>query len=1078
MSEIVTENLTELKKNRSYHNDLTFFTNEDGQKLEDRFKSTLKDVQYFDILVGYFRTSGFYRLYKDFENIEKIRILVGLNADKKAVEIIKSSQQQKIDFDSHSNTKTIYSENVTQEIYEADDTQETEIGIKKFIEYIRSGKLEIKAYPSNDIHAKVYISRFKEDDRDYGRVITGSSNFSDSGLRSQHEFNVELKNTSDVMFAQEKFENLWKDAVDLSETYIDTVNKKTWLNDEITPYEIYLKFLYENFEKRLNEDENIDIQYPHGFMELRYQKQAVLTLREIVEAYGGAFIADVVGLGKTYMTAMYAQGLPGKKLIICPPPIIESWKDAISDFGVRSATIESLGKLHQIKKKGYEKYDYVFVDEAHRFRNEDTAQYKLLNEICYGKKVILITATPLNNSVYDFFPLLKLFQHPKDSDIPGMKNLEGFFVNARSKLNQLDRSEPEYLEEVKRISKQVRNKILKYVMIRRTRTDVKEYFKDDIKNQKLFFPEVAEPNRIFYQFDATTNNIFNETIKRIKDLSYSRYQPGNYLIEQMKLDAFSETQEQNLVGFMKTMLVKRLESSKYAFCKTIERFITSYEKFIKMYEAGNVYISKKIDVYDYLDNENEDALIEALEKDEKAKIYSKEHFKKEFIENLTNDYNILVEIQNMWKLVNQDFKKEEFKKQIKEDKTLSANKIIIFSESMETGLDLYRGLVDDHQEKVLFFSSGICYYNGVQVPNPVAKDLIHQNYDPKNNEQDDTIQILITTDVLAEGINLHKSNIIVNYDLPWNPTRVLQRVGRVNRVGTTHKNIFIYNFFPTSETDIHLGLESSVKSKIQAFHETLGEDAKYLSDEEETTNHKLFGEKFYDKINDKSTYNEDDVSENTELKYIDVLRQIQENDLDLFKKIKRLPKKARTARTFKIKQKALLTFFKKGRFFKTYLSNGLQTLDLVFDDAVKYFECDRDCKKMPITDTYYHLLQSNKDAFVNVDIETEIETSTRGGASNHSYVKGRIEFALKEGKLTNEQEEYLNKILALYKVGAVVKDASKKIKDEIEKERDSLKVYQSIKNNISDTYLKSRKPKKQDEENISEIILSEFLIEE
>jgi len=956
------------------NNDLTFFTNEDGQKLEDRFKSTLKDVQYFDILVGYFRTSGFYRLYTDFENIEKIRILVGLNADKKAVEIIQSAQQQTFDYESHSNTKKIHSEKIAQEMYEAEDKYEIEVGVKKFIEYIRSGKLEIKAYPSNDIHAKVYISRFREDDRDYGRVITGSSNFSESGLSSQHEFNVELKNSSDVKYAEEKFENLWKDAVDLSETYIDTINKETWLNDEITPYEIYLKFLYENFEKRLNEDENLDIQYPQGFMELRYQKQAVLTLREIVETYGGAFIADVVGLGKTYMTAMYAQSLPGKKLIICPPPIIESWKDAISDFGVRSATVESLGKLHQIKKKGYEKYDYVFVDEAHRFRNEDTAQYKLLNEICYGKKVILITATPLNNSVYDFFPLLKLFQHPKDSDIPGMKNLEGFFVNARSKLNQLDRSEPEYLEEVKRISKQVRNKILKYVMIRRTRTDVKEYFKDDIKIQKLFFPEVAQPNRIFYQFDATTNNIFNETIKLIKEFKYSRYQPGNYLIEQMKLDAYSETQEKNLVGFMKTMLVKRLESSKYAFCKTIERFIISYEKFIKMYEAGNVYISKKIDVYDYLDNENEDELLEVLEKDEKAKIYDKNHFKETFISDLKNDYNMLVAIQNMWKLVNKDFKKEEFKKQLKEDKILANNKIIIFSESMETGLDLYRGLVGDYQEKVLFFSSNTCYYCGEQVSNPVAKDLIHQNYDPKYNEQNDTIQILITTDVLAEGINLHKSNIIVNYDLPWNPTRVLQRVGRVNRVGTIHKNIFIYNFFPTSETDIELGLENSVKAKIQAFHETLGEDAKYLSDEEQTTNHKLFGEKFYDKINDKDTYNEDDVSENTELKYIDVLKQIQENDIELFKKIKRLPKKARTAKSFNVKQKALLTFFKKGKFFKTYLSEGINTLDLVFDDAVKYFECDKNCKRLSIPTDYYALLKANKNAFLNVDIETEIET--------------------------------------------------------------------------------------------------------
>ena len=195
----------------------------------------------------------------------------------------------------------------------------------------------------------------------------------------------------------------------------------------------------------------------------------------------------------------------------------------------------------------------------------------------------MISATPLNNSVYDFFGLLKLFQAPRNSDIPGMPNLEGFFVNARNNLKQFDKASPEYLEEVKKVSKQVRNKILKYVLIRRTRTDVKTYFKNDMIQQNLFFPEVSDPRRIFYKFDATTNNIFNETIKKIKDFSYARYQPGIYLEEQMKLTGFEEEQQKNVVGFMRTMLVKRLESSKYAFEQTINRFIKSYEKFIKMY---------------------------------------------------------------------------------------------------------------------------------------------------------------------------------------------------------------------------------------------------------------------------------------------------------------------------------------------------------------------------------------------------------------------------------------------------------------------------------------------------------------
>lgn len=1056
--------------------DLTFFTNEDGQKLENRFKKTLKDVQYFDILVGYFRTSGFYRLYQDFENIDKIRILVGLNADRKSVDIIQAVKQEKLNFESHTNAKNIITNSIITELYESDDNYEVESGILKFIEYIKTGKLEIKAYPSYNIHAKVYISRFYKEDRDFGRVITGSSNFSEAGLNSQYEFNVELKNKQDVLYALNKFEELWKDAVDLSDVYINTLKKDTWLNDEITPYELYLKFLYEYFKDNLAKKDSLDIQLPKNFMKLEYQHEAVRTLSDIVDKYNGCFIADVVGLGKTYITAMYMQNLPGKKLIICPPPIIESWEDAIFDFGVRGAKVVSLGKLEQIKKQGYEDYNYIFVDEAHRFRNEQTTQYQLLHEICYGKKVVLITATPLNNSIYDFYPLIKLFQSPKDSDIPGMKNLEGFFANAKGKLKALDKGTSEYLEEVKNISNTVRNKILKFIMIRRTRQDVKEYFKQDIEKQGLHFPDVETPHRITYNYDEFTNNIFNQTIKKLKEFTFARYQPGNNLKDKYKLSDFAKTQEHNLVGFMKTMLVKRLESSKYAFLQTIERFISSYEQFIKMYNDGTVYVSKKIDVFDYLENDDEESLILALEKDHKAKIFNKSQFNDDFIEKLNFDLSILYFIKNAWSQISEDFKKESFLKHLEQDNLLSKNKIIVFTESMETGLDLYNSLFERYDNSVIFYSSGVCKYKNNSVSSKTVKNLIHLNYDPKNKERSNDIRILITTDVLAEGINLHRSNIIINYDLPWNPTRVLQRVGRVNRVGTKFDKIHIYNFFPTSTADNELGLEDNIKAKIQAFHETLGEDAKYLSEEETTTNHKLFGEKLYDKITNKETYNEDDVSENLELKYISLLEEIREKDLDLFNRIKYLPKKVRTGRIFNLPKNSLITFFRKGVLNKIYITNGVQSQELSFDDAIKYFECTEKTKKEQILQEYYQLLDINKSLFFTPNEEEDIKLKKTGGSSNHKYVKLRIEFAIKEGRLTDTQEDYLKKILSLYETGVIPNDASKRIKDEIEKETDSLKLYQSVKTNIPDTYLVPKKNTKKLDNSTKEIILSELLI--
>lgn len=1057
--------------------DTMFFTNEPGLKLEDRFKSTLVNVETFDILVGYFRTSGFKALCKEFENIDKIRILIGLSTDKQTVEAYQKSKQ--LDFlESHSNTKDIFSKELEKELYSSEDNYDVEYSIRKFVEFLRSGKLELRAFPSRDLHAKVYISKFRKDDRDYGRVITGSSNFSENGLNSQYEFNVELKNSIDVKYAQEKFDNLWAMSGDLTETYIDTINDKTWLNDTIKPYELYIKFLYEYFKEKLEKKETLEIKPPKGFMKLEYQQEAVRTISEIVDKYNGCFLADVVGLGKTYITAMFMQNLPGKKLVICPPPIIENWEDAINDFGVRSATVVSLGKLEHIKKKGYQDFDYIFVDEAHRFRNENTSQYQLLHEICYGKKVILITATPLNNSIYDFYPLITLFQPAKNSTIPGMKNLEGFFVNARNRLKKLNKSTPEYIEEVKNISKEVRNKVLKYILVRRTRRDVKEYFSNDIKKQGLFFPEVDAPHRIVYQYDEKTNEIFDTTISKLKHFTFARYQPGNNLKATFKRSDFEQTQERNLVGFMKTMLIKRLESSRFAFLQTVSRFINSYEQFIKMYNSGTVYISKKVDVYDYLESENEDELIEALENDSKAKIYKANQFNNDFIDKLEFDLSILKWMKDSWSKIDKDFKKDAFIQALKSDEYLKDNKILIFSESMETGLDLYNSLYEDFGNSVLFYSSGECRYENKSVSPNTVKDLIHKNYDPKYYETSDDIKVLITTDVLAEGINLHRSNIIINYDLPWNPTRVLQRVGRVNRVGSKFDKIHIYNIFPSATADNELNLEDNIKAKIQAFHETLGEDAKYLTEEEETTNHKLFGENFYDKVTNKDTYNEDESEENSDLKYIKILEDIRDNDNELFNKVKYLPKKSRTARKIKADKNSVITFFRKGPLERFYLSDGETTVNLGFEDAVKYFECDKNCEKQTVPHEFYHLLQANKDEFFKPNEEDDIQVKKTGGSSNHKYVRLRIDFAIKEGRLTDVQEDYMKKILALYDEGKIINEISKSIKDAIEKELDSVKVYQIIKNNIPETYLTNKTEVKKDENIHTEIILSEFLIGE
>ena len=272
--------------------DLTFITNEPGKTLRDRFGVLLaEDTRLFDCLVGYFFISGFYKLYPALEKVEKIRILVGLHTDQKVYDLLqKSKEQTELSLTSHAIVKDRLSHDVLEELEKSDDSVDIETGILKFVEWLRSGKLEIKAHPSENIHAKVYIMTFKEGDRDKGRVITGSSNFTQAGLQNNMEFNVELKNRSDYDFAIAQFNNLWAVAVDVSKPYTDTItNKSPYAH--FTPYELYLKFLYEYFKSELNRPSELeDLYVPKGFKKLKYQEEAVLSAKKVLEEYGGVFL--------------------------------------------------------------------------------------------------------------------------------------------------------------------------------------------------------------------------------------------------------------------------------------------------------------------------------------------------------------------------------------------------------------------------------------------------------------------------------------------------------------------------------------------------------------------------------------------------------------------------------------------------------------------------------------------------------------------------------------------------------------------------------------------------------------------
>ncbi|MEA1976079.1 MAG: phospholipase D-like domain-containing protein [Bacillota bacterium] len=351
------------------HNDLTFFTNEEGINLYDRFNKVLKsNTKFYDMLVGYFRTSGFHLMYPAMDNVEKIRVLVGLNVDDRTITIIEKSNEEQMSFEmSHKEVKKEFTDDVTEEMENSEDSYRVEQGVKTFINWLQSGKLELRVYPNAPIHAKVYIMRkdMEKIPDQYGTVITGSSNFSKSGLVNNLEFNVELKDSRDVDFALNKFEELWQESVEISDEYIETINEKTWLREDITPYELFLKTLYEYFKEEINEDKNEawEEMLPDGFMKLQYQTDAVVQAKKILKAYNGVFIADVVGLGKTFISAMLVQRLKGRKLVICPPVLKDYWEKTLQQFEV-SAKVESLGKLDSILEDEdlMKNVKYVFIE--------------------------------------------------------------------------------------------------------------------------------------------------------------------------------------------------------------------------------------------------------------------------------------------------------------------------------------------------------------------------------------------------------------------------------------------------------------------------------------------------------------------------------------------------------------------------------------------------------------------------------------------------------------------------------------------------------------------------------------------
>jgi superfamily II DNA/RNA helicase len=1061
----------------STSSDLTFITNEQGRTLADRFALLLgSNTRLFDCLVGYFFLSGFRRLANALSATERIRILIGLKMDRPSFELIsRANEADQLGLRSHAETKERMPGEILAELESVEDSAEVESGVHQFIEWVKAGKLEVRVFPSAKVHAKVYIMTFADGHIDKGRVVTGSSNFSESGLVENLEFNVELKNRADYEFALAKFNELWEQAVEVSETYVQTIELRSPFA-QFTPNELFLKFLYEYFKAELSRGEETDSAYlPARFKKLKYQDDAVTSARRTLDEYGGVFLSDVVGLGKTYMAALLAQQLPGRTLVIAPPSLLDennpgSWPNVFRDFRVPQARFQSGGKLDELLRQGVDNYDNVFIDESHRFRTETTQTYERLAQICRGKRVILVSATPLNNWPQDILSQVKLFQNGKASTIPNVRDLEAFFARLVKKLKGLDRQRDResYFAAVQENAREIREKILKYLMVRRTRTEVARYYAADLAAQELRFPEVTAPEALFYQLSEHENSVFTSTIERLaRDFSYARYRPLTYYKGEGREGEI--TAQKNLAKFMKILLVKRLESSFHAFRLTLARFIRTYEQFLSSFDRGAVYISKKHigKIFELLEQDDIESVQELIDTDLAEELPARD-FVEAFRQDLANDLSILRKIQADWATINGDPKWEQLAAALRERPILREQRLIIFTESKETALYLATRLRSELKEKVIVFSGD---------SEASTREEVIRNFDARVSRPADDYRILVTTEVLAEGVSLHRANVVLNYDIPWNPTRLIQRVGRVNRVDTAHDRIYTFNFFPTEQSNDLIKLREAAEAKIHAFIEMLGADAQLLTEGEEIKSHDLFQQLF-----SKSTLTGEDEQQESELEYLNLIRRIRDEKPQLFDHIKRLPKKARSARTAKDGEPAhaLLSYFRKGRLEKFFIVEPSTTArELDFFATARLLACDADLPSAVIGADFYSLLDRNKAAFDAATAEDGDGQAVHAARDRGARLLQRLR--TKEVRsfpgYTEDDEEYIRQVIRLLEDGALPRPTLRKLADAFKTESHPLKLLGIMRRDIPMQFFQATRAETvRHNYNPREVILSEYLV--
>jgi len=869
---------------------------------------------------------------------------------------------------------------------------------------LENGSLQIqKTFKPN--HAKLYLFKNKSEHNQGGlfpgTVITGSSNLTESGLKNQYEINVIFRDSNSYSEAQKIFDELWSTAADIVskdnlDEFLNEVVEKIWIDKIPKPFLLFLRVLYEYFSFQEQSAIKLPAEITRDrFLNLKYQIDAIHQSIDRLNRHGGVIISDVVGLGKSIIASAVAHNLRLKTLIICPPHLKEQWDNDyrfLFDFNAKIYGSGSIDKALLDNSDGEEKL--IIVDEAHKYRNEGTQDYANLHKLCQGNKVILLTATPFNNLPEDIFSMIKLFQIPTFSTIQTESNLSNTFriiIQQYKKIKKAQRENTEDEETIKEKLKIVAAKmrdVISPVVIRRSRLDllaIDEYRKD-LEIQNIKFPKVRDPKLMEYDL-GDLFDLYLETLLIIapedknKGFKGARYMPVEYIKDKEKyikkiedefgdINLFRQSQV-NLAIFMKRLLVHRFESSIEAFIKSLDFMIDSAIVIKEWYEKlGKVPIYKKgklPDVNTLLESTNDDIENELSEinldsflKEYKEKglvlIDSKE-LKKSFIDDVNNDIELLSEIKNKWfKKDNtvsenlyfskfKDAKIESFKENISKQLINDpSRKIIVFSEYADTAQYLYDKLKDSL--KVFLYTS--------KYATSANKKIIKENFDAGSLMQADDYDVLIATDAISEGYNLHRAGTIFNYDIPYNPTRVIQRVGRINRINIkVFDELYIYNFFPTATGEKEVRIRQISTLKKTMINYILGEDTKVLTPDEEL-------DSFYKEQYRAAVKNQEEKSWDVE--YLNLINSIKSGRKDILDEALKIPLRTRVRRTVKKAREGVLIFGKKGSEYTFKLGISPQeSITLTSEEAIKLFDAALYEKPEPVSKEFEKIYQNLKN---------------------------------------------------------------------------------------------------------------------